>query len=255
MSKLLIYSSLLLTLVIAGCTKEVNELNNELKHEMGTVTDVDGKVYKTVKIGKQWWMAEDLQVKHFRNGDSIQHIANLANSFKFDSATWVSTQAGAYADGEVFGMLYNGHAVTDTRNIAPEGWHIPTDDEWKQLEKQLGMDAKSADSIAWRGKSEGNKLRVQSMGEGKNFVTGWKKPDEVIKYEIWGSNESGFSAMGAGSRIYNSKVTPSYETGFWWSSTIYNNQLWYRFLQFDKGGVFRFYGPKNYGFSVRCVKD
>jgi uncharacterized protein (TIGR02145 family) len=102
------------------------------------VTDYDGNVYQIVLIGGQCWMMENLKVTHYRNGDPIPHVPNIGE--------WYGLSSGAYCDYnndpgnvETYGRLYNWYAVDDSRNIAPEGWHVPTDDEWKQLEMYLGM--------------------------------------------------------------------------------------------------------------------
>ncbi|MCD4817772.1 MAG: fibrobacter succinogenes major paralogous domain-containing protein [Candidatus Cloacimonetes bacterium] len=97
--------------------------------------DYDGNVYQTVQIDNQVWMAENLKVAHYRNGDAIPNITN--------NSQWVSTYTGVYdntsANADTYGNLYNWYAVDDSRNIAPEGWHIPTDEEIKELEITLGM--------------------------------------------------------------------------------------------------------------------
>jgi len=225
--------------------------------ETGTVTDVDGNIYKTVKIGNQWWMAENLNVKHYRNGDEISYLGN-ADKLTLDTAQWAKNTSGAYCTGRI-DYLYNGYTIRDKRNIAPEGWHIPGDEEWKELEKHIGISQSEIDKVNWRGTNEANKLRMYS-------TTYWaESPDQ---YEIWGTNETGFTALPNGcvvvsartvafglpeiSARYNSTLD---EMGFWWSSTADNNQIWYRYLDKNKGGVFRYFGPMNCGFSIRCVKD
>ena len=103
-----------------------------------TVTDYDGNVYQTVLIGDQCWMMENLKVTHYRNGDPIPHVT--------DGEIWSGLTSGAYChydndEGNVstYGRLYNWYAVEDSRNIAPDGWHVPTDTEWKQQEMYLGI--------------------------------------------------------------------------------------------------------------------
>ena len=93
-----------------------------------TMTDQDGNVYETVKIGNQWWMAENLKVTQYRNGDAIPNVT--------DADQWSSLTAGAYCGYEnnlgnvsTYGCLYNWYAVNDSRNIAPSGWQVPTDAE------------------------------------------------------------------------------------------------------------------------------
>ena len=105
--------------------------------EIGTVTDIDGNLYYTVKIGEQWWMLENLRVTHYRNGDAIPNVT--------DDAEWEGLSTGAYCDYDndpanvaTYGRLYNWYAVGDSRNIAPAGWHVPSDDEWQTLVDYLG---------------------------------------------------------------------------------------------------------------------
>lgn len=225
--------------------------------ETDTVTDIDCNVYKTVKIGSQWWMAENLNVKRYRNGDSIIYMGD-AYEQTLDSAKWVNSFSGAYCKGRI-DYLYNGYTILDKRNIAPEGWHIPTDEDWKHLEKHIGMSQSEVDKVNWRGIKEANKLRLSANPY-------WNKsPDQ---YEIWGTNESGFTALPNGCVVVSArtvsvgliKISARYssssdEMGFWWSSSLEDNQLWYRYLDKNKGGVFRYFGSMNYGFSIRCVKD
>lgn len=238
-----------------SCKKEQDE-NRTI--ERGTVTDIDGNIYKTVQINGRWWMAENLKVKRYNNGDSI--IIVNENNFLLDTAIWNNLQTGAYCiidnafetsqnfHGKMFGYLYNWYAVSDSRNIAPAGWHIPSDSEWKELEVFLGMSQAEADKVNWRGNDEGNKLKVEGPA-------GWNKPYD--EYLIWGTNESGFSAIGGGCCMYNGKwgEPGTFSTGFWWTSTLKENQAWYRYLDYNKVNVFRYHGPKTYGFSVRCVKN
>ena len=131
-------SILLVTLFICtffiGCantTKHKGELLTD------TVTDIDGNVYHKVKIGTQIWMIEDLKTTKYRNGDSITNIVL--------DKLWSNLTKGAYCNimdhgnkTTDLGTLYNWYAVNDVRNIAPKGWHVPTDVEWKILIDYLG---------------------------------------------------------------------------------------------------------------------
>src|SRR5512133_2157241 len=126
-----------------GCEKDDNNssqnggliFNPNLTY--GTVTDIDGNIYKTIAIGTQTWMAENLKVTHYQNGDSISKIT--------DATPWSNLESGAYCiylnnsvKGNTYGKLYNWFAITDSRNICPAGWHIPTDTEWETLYAYLG---------------------------------------------------------------------------------------------------------------------
>ena len=122
---------ILLLLLVQACKKDTNK---EIIIERGTMTDIDGNLYQTVKIGDQWWMAENLTVKHYQDGSPIQEIPTS----EVDSV-WAQSIVGSFCSFEdsIFGCLYNHFAIEDVRGIAPEGWHIPSDDEWKALEKTI----------------------------------------------------------------------------------------------------------------------
>ena len=209
----------------------------------GTVTDFDGNTYQTVKIGNQWWMAENLKVTHYRNGDAIPNIT--------DNTEWKNLTSGAYCNYDnddsyisTYGSLYNWYAVNDRRNIAPEGWHVPTDDEWKQLEMYLGMSQSQADGAGWRGTDEGGKMK-------ETGTVHWNSPNTGA------ANENGFSALPAGYRSYYGNFDNVGSLAYFWSATESSSySAWYRNLFYGNSGISRYYfGYKRYGFSVRCVRD
>jgi len=208
----------------------------------GMVTDIDGNVYETVKIGEQWWMSENLKVTHYRNGDTIPHVT--------DNASWEVLSTGAYceygnASGMVitFGRLYNWHAVNDDRNIAPAGWHVPTDDEWKLLEKFLGMSDESADSTSWRGTDQGGQLKEADTGC-------WHEPNKGA------TNITGFTAVPGGLRNHVGNYYNIYYFGSYWTSTAGTSIFaMYRGLFCDRATIERSLQHRQSGFSVRCIKD
>ena len=119
----------------------------------GSVTDIDGNVYKTVTIGNQEWMAENLKVTHYSNGDEIPYVFN--GDLNYDSE-WENLTTGAYCwyldttiNGDTInyencsGGLYNWHTANDLRNVCPTGWHIPSDDEWDELTDYLAVNGNS----------------------------------------------------------------------------------------------------------------
>lgn len=229
-----------LTLFLSSCDKD----ESTPVIETGTLTDIDNNSYKIVKIGTKWWMAENLKVSRYNNGDSIIYAAQNA-----PDSIWSNINSGAYCYlDENLGFLYNFQSVSDQRKIAPIGWHIPSDEEWKELEMFLGMGQEDANEVNWRGNNEGNKLKV--LGGNTMY---WAKSSDI--YEIFGTNESGFTALGGACRIFNGKWGEITHTGFWWTSSLNENEAWYRSLDYNKSSVFRYYGSKNYGFSIRCVKD
>lgn len=216
--------------------------------ETGTVTDIDNNTYKTIKIGNQWWMAENLRVKTYRNGWPINEMTSTS-----PDSVWAQKTKGSFCKydyddnmGKKYGMLYNWYVITDTSNIAPAGWHIPTDDEWKTLETYLGMSQADADKVNWRGTDQGDKLKVQA-------------PTDWASGTSWGTNESGFTALAGSCRLFNAAWgnPGTSNTAFWWSSTTHtsDNQAWYRYLDHNNSNVFRYHASKNYGMSIRCVKD
>lgn len=210
----------------------------------GPVTDIDGNIYPTVRIGTQWWMARNLEVTHYRNGDSIPNVT--------DGTTWASLNSGAYCNYNndtssvaVYGRLYNWHALGDSRQIAPDGWHVPTDAEWRQLEMNLGMSQAQADSLGFRGTTEGGKLKEAGTSH-------WNSPNTGA------SDESGFSALPggycAGLNFGNFGNMGKY--GYFWSSTeYYGVDAWGRSLNYLHPFIGRIAFSKGEGFSVRCIKD
>ncbi|MBU0713276.1 PEGA domain-containing protein [bacterium] len=209
------------------------------------VTDIDGNVYKTVKIGDQWWMAENLKVTHYRNGDAIPNVTG--------DTEWSNLTTGAYCNynnddnnatnADTYGRLYNWYAVNDSRNIAPTGWHVPSDEEWKELEMYLGMSQSDADATGVRGTDEGGKLKETGTNH-------WSSPNTDA------TNESGFAALPGGYRGFYGSVYYMGNYAYFWSSTeSEGGSAWGRRLNYSNSDVYRYYFSKQYGFSVRCVRD
>lgn len=230
------------SIITSSCKKDKEEPK---MLETGTTADVDGNIYKTVKIGNQWWMAENLRTTKYRNGQLIRSES--------DPVEWSKLVNGAYCyydnktdNLKTYGCLYNWFAINDSNQLAPEGWHIPSDAEWKTLEMELGMNDAEANKLGWRGSDEGEKLKVEAP-------LGW-----TVVSPIWANNESGFTALAGGCRLFNGTwADPGlFASAFWWSLTEQNeNEAWYRYLDKKNANVFRSHTYKNYGFSVRCVKD
>jgi uncharacterized protein (TIGR02145 family) len=200
---------------------------------------------KEVTIGNQVWMAENLNVDKFRNGDPIPE-AKTAEEWK--KAGENQQPAWCYYDydasnGTKYGKLYNWYAVNDPRGLAPNGYHIPKDAEWTQLSDYLG------------GKNEaGTKMKSTS---------GWLR---TMQGSINGTNESGFSGLPGGIRMSNGIFAYIGYNGYWWSSTEFNapgnrvaNYACNRYLSCSNGSVNMTYNydhsSKKNGFSVRCIRD
>jgi uncharacterized protein (TIGR02145 family) len=198
-----------------------------------TVTDIDGNVYHTIKIGTQSWMVENLNTTRYSNGDVIPEVT--------DASSWIHQTQGALCSynnnpdyAVIYGKLYNWYAVNDSRKIAPEGWHVATDAEWTTLINYLGGD-----------KTSGGKMKEQGN-------THWAVPNTA------GSNESGFTALPGGFRDDLGEFS-TLAGGYWWSSTLYNENVlsgaWSRNILFNDAGSFRIDVPPVFGQSVRCIKD
>jgi len=219
------------------------EKDSTSSKDYDTVNDIDGNVYNTVTIGDQVWIAENLKVTHYSNGDPIPNVTS-------DSVwSWLST--GAYctydnddSNTDTYGSMYNWHAVNDSRNIAPEGWHVPTDEEWKELEVYLGMSQSQADSLILRGTDEGGKMKETGTAH-------WQSPNTGA------TNESGFSALpGSWRDAYDGTYNHLGYMALFWSSTENTSFFaWFRVLYYSNSEVNRNFRSKSYGMSVRCVRD
>jgi uncharacterized protein (TIGR02145 family) len=199
-----------------------------------TVKDIDGNVYKTVKIGTQVWMAENLKTTKYNDGTAMP--------LKDDNEEWQKTWQiltpaycwygnNSIANKDTYGALYNWYSVS-TLKLCPTGWHVPTDAEWTKLTKNLG-----GESIA------GGKLK-------KTGTTLWKSPN------VGATNESGFTALPSGYRNGDGAYHDIGSFGFWWSSSEYSKSTaWFWSVDFNSSKDSRSYGKKENGGSVRCVKD
>ena len=206
------------------------------------VIDIDGNVYKIVKIGDQIWMAENLKVTHYLNGDPITNIV--------DDSTWSSLTSGAYCNynndstyASVYGRMYNWYAVNDERNIAPKGWHVPTEEEWEQLEMFLGMSQAQIDSIGWRGYAEGGMLKESGTEH-------WVSPNHGA------SNLYGFTALPNGCRDTFNILCGEGCSAYFWSSSERNELYSHsRRLTFFSWSICRGSAAKNQGQAIRCIKN
>lgn len=170
---------------------------------------------KKVKIGSQVWAKENLKVTNFRNGEPIPVVQDQNKWSKMSTAAMCFTPEGE--------ALYNWYAVNDSRGLAPEGWHVPSDTEWQQLVDFLG----------------GNMLAGKAM-KAKKFG---------------GDNSSKFKASLSGLRLNYGYFNNVGSNGYWWSSSPSNSYAWYRYLNSDGGYVYRDYYDLRNGFSVRCVRS
>ncbi|SYZ72275.1 Major paralogous domain protein (modular protein) [Candidatus Zixiibacteriota bacterium] len=229
----------------------------------GTITDYDGNIYNTVAIGSsadvdhsgkidisdiiylidylyyggdapncsdgQVWMAQNLKVTHYRNGDSIQKVPDYDDWFHLSTGAYCS-----YFNNDIFvddyGRMYNWQAVNDTRNIAPDGWHVPSQDEWQILIDILGG-----------GNSAGGKMKD---------TTHWTSPDPTA------TNESGFCGLPGGFRdIVDDYGGMPFYAGLWTATESNIREAFYWSLYHGNSRCDASYTMKQDGFSIRCVKD
>ena len=185
----------------------------------------------TVAIGTQVWTKKNLDVTTYRNGDPIPEVT--------DPTQWKNLKTGAWcyynndaSNNATYGKLYNWYAVNDPRGLAPEGFHIPTSDEWMLLINYLG-----GSTIA------GGKLK--EIG-----TTNWNSPNKDA------TNSSGFTALGSGNRIdFGSFTQFKNSASFWTSSVFYDDFSFLYSMNYNTASANRNYPPKTYGIAVRCVAD
>lgn len=199
------------------------------KEETTTVKDIDGNVYNIIQIGDQFWLKENLKVTKYRNGESIPAVE--------DSTAWAELSSGGRCiydnsneNNNVYGTLYNWYAVNDARGLCPTGWHVPSDDEWSDLVEGLG-----GEFVA------GGKMKTTTL---------WEAPN------VGATNESGFSALPAGTRSSNSLYVEKGYTGTWWSSTSDSENVGISY-HIDRSfpNIGRNFNNKKAGYSIRCTKD
>ncbi|MCP3999650.1 MAG: hypothetical protein GY727_01935, partial [Gammaproteobacteria bacterium] len=191
--------------------------------------DYDGNTYPTFTIGDQVWMAENLRVTHYRNGDAIGNVT--------DGTAWSGLSKGAYcwydniATNEKYGALYNWYAVDDSHGLCPEGWHVPTHAEWTTLTTYLGG-------------------VIVAGGKMKATIDLWTSPN------IDATNSSSSSSLPGGSRGSDGTFLYVGNHGNWWSSTdSFSGTAWSRYLLYNSGSVYEGYYDMRDGFSVRCLRD
>jgi uncharacterized protein (TIGR02145 family) len=198
---------------------------------------------ETVTIGTQIWMCKNLDVDHYRNGEPIPEVQDVTAWSHLTTGAWCFYNNDP-ANGEIYGKLYNAYAVNDPRGLAPEGYHIPSDAEWKELEMCLGMSKTEADEVSWRGTDEGGKLK-------ETGISHWLAPNTGA------TNSCGFSGLPGGCRnngAFNYDAIRG--DGLWWSSTKHDGEAeWFRVLDNLTARMCRGYSGKVAGFSVRCVRD
>ena len=206
--------------------------NTIISSNPGAGVTFNGYTYSSIVLGNgQEWMAENLKTTVYANGDPIPNVT--------DSAQWITTTSGAWVNynndnqlDNVYGKLYNWYTVDDTRNVCPNGWHVPANTDWEILVNYLGG---------------------ASLAGGKMKSTGtqfWQSPNTNA------TNSIGFSGLPGGYRPISDQYTYIGNYCFWWSSSMYDlTTSWGRDLYYLNGNLATNGLDKHSGLSVRCLKN
>jgi uncharacterized protein (TIGR02145 family) len=231
-------------LVFISCTTSSDDNNNNNNNTT---------FLSSVTIGTQLWSSTNLDVTTYRDGTPIPQVT--------DPTQWDNLTTGAWcyynnttANGKTYGKLYNWYAVagihdndlsTPNKILAPQGWHIPTDAEWSILINYLDWTADGGNNFP---NIAGGKMK--STGTIQAGTGLWQSPNTAA------TNESAFSGRPAGYRTNNGTFYNIGDNGIWWSSSEYGTSYaWTRYLNYYNGIANRSNFNKNYGFSVRCLRD
>ena len=226
MKGIIIIKVILICVFLYGCKKDKK---------------ADRIIQSSITICDQTWMSKNLDVGNYKNGDPIPQVEEQGEWMNLTTGAWCWYNNDSAEYGSIYGKLYNWYAVNDPRGLAPQGWHIPTDDEWTKLSTCLGGDA-----------AAGGKLKETGTSH-------WLWPNGEA------TNETGFTALPGERRPtltseWPIPISQSILGGFgnWWSSTEnVPTHAFYRKLNNVSGYFYReITGErKTDGYSVRCVKD
>lgn len=241
----------LLMLMAAACKKDKpsNSQPAEPQHEYGTVTDIEGNVYKTVKIGDQWWMEENLKTHKLNDGTPIPYVKSYVDWTDPNNTVPMMCyyDNDELTNRDKYGALYNRHAVL-TGKLAPAGWHVPTDADWQKMKNYLIVNGYNFDGTALDNK----------IGKSLASTTGWLNNPEfgTVGNSPEKNNKSGFNAMPGGSRNDGTYGGVGYFAEFWSAdqNTVNGNWWYLKKSSAELIGSQEVFSSVS-GYSVRCVKD
>lgn len=219
---------------VKGCDTYISEVT---KIPVYSVTDLDGNLYRTVKIGNQECLAENLKTTTYNDSTPIYGFTKWTINhwdeihLEYAGYCWYEDNSG-YG----YGALYNEHTI-NKKTLFPLGWHVPSDDEWKQLEIFIGMSEEEVNEIGWRGTNHGDILKESETDH-------WNSDNE-------GTNDFSFSAVGGGYNTTNNSYAYLREKGYYRTST--NGYI--RLFIHDSSKIYRGTASSNIPYSVRCVNN
>ncbi|MCE3294836.1 MAG: hypothetical protein K0R65_550 [Crocinitomicaceae bacterium] len=205
----------------------------------GTVSDIDGHIYKTIQIGNQRWMAENLRTSRYANGDEIPVYVENADWGSQTGGAGISYNNQPQQDCS-YGRLYNWYTTTDTRNVCPAGWHVPDSNDWRNLTIHLDPAA----DLTNGNNNAGIKLKTANNAYWTEF------PENP-------TNSSGFSAVTAPARLEGGPYSLPTDAAYYWSSDERTNDRGYQVV-LNAGSTslhVPYAFPKTNGLSVRCIQD
>lgn len=205
------------------------------------IVDSEDNIYNTILIGTQCWMAENLNIGTRIDGSNEQTDNSTIEKYCYgDNASNCDTYGGLYQWDEMMQYV----STEGTQGVCPTGWHLPSDDEIKTLELQLGMTQAQADATGYRGSDQGSQL----AGNEPLWTNGALDQNSAF-------GTSGFAALPGGRRNTNGSFSNQSSTAVFWSSSESGSAAWRRYLFNLSAQVGRSYGDEAYGSSVRCVRD
>ncbi len=218
-----------LILLITSCQKTEIIDNISARPGLGIVRSTIASVI----IGEQVWSSKNLDVRIYKNDDTIPQVTDPTKWSNLTTGAWCWYNNDSATYATTYGRLYNWYAVNDPRGLAPEGWHVPTHEEWDELETCLGGSSVAGGAM----KEEG--------------LTHWNSPNTSA------TNSSGFAGLPGGYRGGSGAFGSVGDGGYWWSASEYSIAFaWYRYLYYKNRRVGRDGGGKKaIGISVRIVRN
>lgn len=209
----------------------INDLvfNSSLNYD--SISDIEGNIYKTIQIGEQTWMAENLRTSTYNDSTKIPYVIDDMQweELHSDGYCWYNNDSAKYSN--IYGALYNWYVVEDDK-ICPEGWHIPNNDEWDVLSNLFGGNNNSG-------------VKLKEVG-----LYHWDSPNSEV------TNESGFTAIPGGVRDGSGSYTGLGHNGYWWNIDEFSLYFSNHKALYNNNAHFNTYSThKQYGMSIRCIKD